>query len=113
MNSEGRISRISRHSVAIRPVSSVEGWQSNVEHHILLTWQVDIRVAGWDQTNAYGLMHHIRQQLVDRANFDTLHTGTSLCHEITAGDLRVLGDARRGYRSQIVLTVKTKLRVAR
>lgn len=99
--------------VELRPVSSVEGWRSNVEHHVLLAWEVDVRVAGWDKQNAYGLMHHIRSLLVDRDHFDALHTGTSVVHETTAGDLRLLGDAQAGYHSQIVMTVKTKLRVSR
>jgi len=99
--------------VAIRPMDSREGWESNVQHSVLLSWEVDIRTAGWDKKNAYGLMHHIRSLLVDSANFDALHTDTSVVHETTAGELRLIGDAESGYHSQIVMTVQTKLRVAR
>ena len=98
--------------VEIRPTGSTESWESNVQHQVLFAWEIRVHVRGWDKANLYGLAHHIRGLLVDKDNFDALHTGESVVHEMQAGDVGVIGDAKSGYLSEIVMTLETTLRVS-
>jgi hypothetical protein len=99
--------------VGIYPNGSTEGWDSNTQHGVLLNWEIDIRVRGHNITNAYGLMSHVRGLLVDRDNFNTLNTGTSVVHTVTAARPELHTPEKGEPYTRIVMTLSTKLRVAR